>query len=298
MGLKILYIGEITGKPGVYCVKKLLGEIKKEYDISLTIANCEGATGGFGLGKNHSVYLKKMGIDVETTGEKGFYKKDLVEHIQKAPYVLRPANYPYGVPGRGWRIFSLKDSTGEGEVNAAVLVLLGNSGFSRTHLANPFLQLPDLAEKLKRDAKVVILDFHAATTAEKQTMLHLADGKVSAVIGSHTKVLTADERITDSGTAYITDTGRTGSLNSAGGLSPDVEIKKFLTQVPERSKDCWENLELQGVVIDIDSETGRAAGIERIRKPCPVDEIEEDVPEINSSSADAVPEEEQCMKKE
>ena len=268
MSLKILYIGEVVGKPGVYCVKKLLPGIKKDFDIDFTIANCEGATGGFGLGKNHSIYLKKMGIDVETVGEKGFYKKDLVEYIQKAPYILRPANYPYGVPGRGWRVYSC------GEAKIGIISLLGNSGFSRTHLTNPFLYLPDSAEKLKKETSIVILDFHAATTAEKQTMLHLADGRVSAVIGSHTKVLTADEKITAAGTAYITDSGRTGSLNSVGGLSPDVEIRKFMTQIPERSKDCWDNLELQGVIIEINEETGKAVKIERIKRSCEIEDGE------------------------
>ena len=265
MGLKILFIGEIVGKAGLYCIKHLLPEIKKEHDIDFIIANGEGTTGGFGLGKNHSVYLRKLGIDVITTGDKTFFKKDMVEHIQHAPYILRPANYPYGVPGRGWKIYEIE------KCKIGVISLLGNSGFNRIHLSNPFSYFPELVSKLKKDTDIIILDFHAATTAEKKTMFYHADGKVSAVIGTHTKVLTADNNVLPGGTAVICDTGRTGSLDSVGGLDPEIEIKKFLTQVPERSKDFWENLELQGVIIDIDTETGKANSIERIRQRCEVE---------------------------
>ncbi len=262
MGLKILYIGEITGKAGVYCIKKLLPDLKKELEAAFTIAACEGTTGGFGIGKTHSVYLRKLGIDVLTAGEKVFYKKDMVEHIPKAPYILRPANYPPGVPGRGWKVYQA------GDAKIGVITLLGNSGFSRTHLSNPFSYMPELAEKISRETNIIILDFHAATTAEKKAMQFHADGKLTAVIGSHTKVITADAQILPGGTAVITDAGRTGSQNSVGGLDPEIEIRKFLTQIPERSRDCWENLELQGVLVEADPETGKAVSIETVRKKC------------------------------
>ena len=262
MGLKVLFIGEIVGKAGLFCIKKLLPEIKKEYDIDFVIANGEGTTGGFGIGKNHSVYLRKLGIDVITTGEKTFFKKDMVDHIQMAPYVLRPANFPYGVPGRGWKIYQTE------KAKIGVISLLGNSGFYRVHLSNPFSYMPELVNKLKKETDIIILDFHAATTAEKKTMFYHADGKLSAVIGTHTKVMSADEKVLPGGTAVICDTGRTGSINSVGGLDPEVEIRKFLTQVPERSKDYWQNLELQGVILDIDPETGKAESIKRITKSC------------------------------
>jgi calcineurin-like phosphoesterase len=143
--------------------------------------------------------------------------------------------------------------------------MLGQSGFPRTHLSNPFLYAPELAAKIKTEADIVILDFHAATTAEKYTMFHLMDGKVSAVVGTHTKALTADEQIMPGGTATICDTGRTGSIESVGGLDPEIEIQKFLTQVPERSKEAWKKLELQGVIIEFNDD-GTAESIRRIRK--------------------------------
>ncbi|MCL2294561.1 MAG: YmdB family metallophosphoesterase [Spirochaetes bacterium] len=260
--MKILYIGEITGKSGVFCIKKLLSDLKKELAVDFTIAGSEGATGGFGIGKTHAVYLKKLGIDVLTTGEKAFFKKDMVDFIPKASFILRPANYPPNVPGRGYKIYQA------GEHKIGVLTLLGVSGFTKIYLNNPFYYLHDIVDKLRKETNIIIFDFHAATTAEKKTMIHYAEGKVSAVIGSHSKVMTADEKILPGGTAAITDAGRTGSQTSVGGLEPCVEIKKFLSQIPERSRDCWDNLELQGVLIDVDPGTGKAISIERIKKSC------------------------------
>jgi len=258
VSFRVLCIGEIVGKTGVYTVKALLSRLKKEKSIDFVIANGEGTTGGFGIGKNHSIYLRKLGIDVITTGEKVYYKKDMVEHIQKAPYILRPANYPPGNPGRGWRIYE-KDGRKIG-----VISLLGQSGFRRTHLSNPFTFLPEIVSRLKDEAHMIVLDFHATTTAEKYTMFYLADGKVSAVAGTHNKALTADAQILPGGTAVICDTGRTGSLMSVGGLDPEVEIRKFLNQIPERSRNWGVLPELQGVIIEI-GEDGHATAIETLR---------------------------------
>jgi len=260
MGIRVLYIGEIVGKAGVFCIKQALKPLKEEKKIDFVIANGEGTTGGFGIGKNHSIYLHKLGIDVITAGEKVYFKKDMVPHIAKAPYMLRPANYPPSNPGRGWRVFQV------GDTKIGVICLLGQSSFSRVHLSNPFTFLPELVSRVKEETNLIILDFHASTTAEKYSMFHHADGLVSAVIGSHTKVLTADEHIKEKGTAVICDTGRTGSFVSVGGLDPAVEIQQFLTQIPERSNEYWESLELQGVIVDI-GDDGRAEHIERVKHP-------------------------------
>ncbi len=258
LSVRILFVGEIVGKAGVFCIKKALPDIKERYNVDFTIADGEGATGGFGLGKKHSVYLHKLGIDVITGGERIYYKRDMVDHIARCPYILRPANYPPGAPGRGYKVFGRDDLRKRPPV--AVIVLLGQSGFDRVHPSNPFTYLPELVERVKQQAQIVVVDFHAATTAEKQAMFHHADGKVSAVIGTHTKVRTADESV-------LTDIGRTGSNDSIGGLDPKIEIRKFLTQIPERSADIWSELELQGVLLDID-EDGHALSIERICVVC------------------------------
>jgi len=258
--MRVLYIGEIVGKAGVFCVKNLLPALREEKGVDFVIANGEGATGGFGLGKNHSIYLHKLGIDTITIGECGFYKKDMVPHIPKASYILRPVNYPKGAPGRGWWIYEKE------EEKIAVISVLGQSGFTRLHLANPFLFLPDLIERIKQDTGRIIVDFHATTTAEKKTLAYYLDGTVSGVIGSHFKVPTADEMISPKGTASITDAGRTGSNNSVMGLAPHIEIQKYVSGIPERSEEVWDDLELQGVLIDIDT-AGKATHIERIKHP-------------------------------
>jgi hypothetical protein len=239
-------------------VKSELARLRREHRADFIIANADGATGGFGVGKNHSIYLHKLGIDCITGGDQIYYKKDMVPHIGKAPYILRPANLPPSAPGRGWRHF---DAGGK---RVAVCSLLGMSGFGKVHPSNPFTFLPDLVERMKRDTPAIVIDFHAVTTAEKYTMFHIADGLVSAVIGSGHRSITADAAVSERGTATLCDAGRTGSLNSVGGLDPSIEIQKFIRQVPERSKEWWANLELQGALLEVDDD-GRASSLEMIR---------------------------------
>ncbi len=263
--IKILFLGEIVGKAGVYCVKTLIQRLRDEIKPDFIIANGEGATGGFGIGKTHAVYLKKLGVDVITSGERIYYKKDMVPFIEKASFILKPVNYPRGTPGFGWRMFSKENK------HIVVINVLGMSGFRRVHLANPFLVLRDLVERLAVDrTKNIIVDFHASATAEKSTMFYMLDGKVSAVIGTHTRVPTADERVMPNGTAVITDVGRVGSIDSVCGLETETEIRKFKTQIHEYSKDAWGNLELNGVVFSIE-EDGLSTGIERIKMDIPVE---------------------------
>jgi 2',3'-cyclic-nucleotide 2'-phosphodiesterase len=273
--VRILFVGEIVGKSGVWVAKELLAKIRQEHAIDFVIANGEGATGGFGIGRNHAVYLHKLGIDVLTTGECSYYKKDILEHFNKAPYMVRPANYPPRNPGRGWMVF---EKNGR---KIAVMCLLGVAGFKRVHLKNPFGLLPKLLESITPETNTILLDFHAVTTAEKATMFAMADGKLSAVIGTHTKGLTADERVLPGGTAVITDAGRTGSLESVAGLDPEIEIRKLTTLVHEYSKEAWAMLELQGVIIQI-GDDGKATSIERIRETCkapPPAAKDDDVPQ-------------------
>ena len=262
--MRVLYIGEIVGTSGVFCIKTLLADIVKDRHIDFVLGGGDGATGGYGTGKNHSVYLHKLGIDVLLGGECIYYKRDMVPHIAKASYILRPANYPPENPGRGVATYD----TEAGDL--AIIVLLGQAGFDRVHLQNPFSLLPKLVERVSPRTRRIVVDFHANTTAEKHAMFAHADGMVSAVIGTHTKVATSDERIMPRGTAVITDVGRTGSLDSVGGLVPSIEIGKFLTQIPERSKESWKRLELQAIILDIDDD-GHATHIERLRVPVPGD---------------------------
>jgi len=264
VSLRILYIAEIVGKAGVFTVKKTLAKAVRDLEADFVVGNADSATGGAGLGRQHCVYLRKLGLEVITTGECAYYKRDIVEHMPKAPYLLRPANYPYGNPGRGYRVFTCE--RGGRQLKVAVVQLLGQAGFSRVHLANPYHAITDLARKLREETPIVLLDFHAATTAEKLTMSYHASGLVSAMIGSHTKAQTADARVVN-GTACITDAGRTGSLLSVGGFDPDTRIGEYLSGIPAWSRDGTLGLELQGCLVEV-GEDGRAISIEAFRIPC------------------------------
>ena len=426
--MRILFIGEIVGSAGIYCVKALLPELKRELGIDLTIAAAEGATGGFGIGKGHAVYLHKLGVDVITAGDFAYFKRDAVPYFGQARYLLRPANYPYGNPGRGWLVARPRpphpraktgeqrggrqpaaaapqpatatrgpvtanrkpvsgsrepavasrepvprapepdvaaagsaataraapggapaaglsghdapssgrgasvsavdsdaatdgaggaaDATGNAAAGAAghaaaspspaaaranrptaardggrrgaagrnpaagsrgaeaarppspgvgVITLLGQAGFNRVHLRNPFEIAGGLIDRVKQQTPVVLVDFHATTTSEKVAMSQFLDGKITAMIGTHVRTLSADARLLPGGTAAITHSGRTGSLNSVGGLDPEVETRKFLTQVHEQSRDAWGLLELQGVVLEV-GEDGKALSISALRR--------------------------------
>lgn len=277
--MKILYVAEIVGKPGLHCLKSIVPAMREDRKIDLVIANGDSVTGGFGLGKNHSIMLKKMGVDVITGGDQLFFKKDMTEHIDQAPWILRPANLCPDTPGRGWRHYTVtpgkgdppEEETPETEVvpeRVAVISLLGQSGFDRIHGSNPYDTLSSLVDRLKKRACAIILDFHATTTAEKYTMFHHADGMVTAVIGSGQRVQTADAQVMPSGTAVICDAGRTGSRSSVGGFAPGPEIKKYLSRLSAKSEESWEDLHLQGVLLEVDSATGYLLSFEAISLPC------------------------------
>jgi metallophosphoesterase (TIGR00282 family) len=273
--MKILYIAEIVGKAGIYAVKKGLKELQSRYKPDFIIACADGTTGGNGLGRNHAAYLRKLGAQVLTTGECCFYKKDLVENMGKLPYVLRPFNLNPEAPGIGSRIFK----TGNGD-KIAIAVLLGQSGFSRFHGNNPYSELPVLLERFRQETPFIFIDFHAGATAEKQTFFALAEGRASAVIGSHTRVQTADARILH-GTAVITDAGRTGSLESVGGTDIKAKIQEYLSGIPDWTQEAWQKCCLQGVFVVFDNQ-GQALSIERIQHRVP------DMPAPNpSQSGDA-----------
>lgn len=261
MSLKIVYIGEIVGKTGVFTLKSTLPEIRRRYSPDLIVAGADGVTGGAGLGVQHAVYLRKLGIDCLVMGDSAYYKVDMTEFYPKAGWVLRPANYPYDNPGRGWKIFP----TQAGKV--AVISLLGQSGFSRVHLENPLPAFDRIRERIGTDADAVLVDFHASATAEKLTLAAYADGRVSALVGSHGRALTADARISSSGSAFITDAGRTGSLLSVGGADPDARVREFMSAVRVFEGDGTLGLEVQGCYIEV-GDKGTALRMESFRIPC------------------------------
>jgi metallophosphoesterase (TIGR00282 family) len=264
--MKILYVAELVGKAGVYALKMGLPVLKNRYNWDFLILNANGATGGSGLGRNHAGYLHKLGANVLTTGDCCFYKKDLTENLEKIPYVLRPENLNPEAPGFGARVYK----TEKGKI--AVAVLLGQSGFARLHGNNPFARLPSLLERLRQETSYVVVDFHAEATAEKRTLFYAADGRCSAVIGSHSRVQTADEAVLPGGTAVITDAGRTGSIQSVGGCDIKSRIQEYLSGIPDWTKDSGAQPEIQGVFLELAGD-GKARSIERFRESLPACEI-------------------------
>ena len=260
MNIRILFLGETVAKPGMTAIKKGLPVLKDSQKVDFTVANGEGLSNGFGISQAHAVQLLKAGVDLITTGEKTYYKKDMVEAIGKLSRLIRPANFPAGNPGRGYKTIRI------GELTIGFITLLGTAGFNRVTVTNPFIHATSLVSKLSQECDAVILQFHASTTAEQSTMAFHLDGKAAAVIGTHSKVLTSDARLLSKGTAFITDNGMCGSTDGVGGFDAEPEIKRFIDQIPSRSQNGKGSLELQGVIVEIDG-NGTAVSIEPIQYP-------------------------------
>jgi metallophosphoesterase (TIGR00282 family) len=263
--MRILYAAELVGKAGIFCFKKAITHLRKTKEIDFVIAGCDGAANGNGLNYNQAMYLRKLGANVLTTGDRSFYKKDLTEKLDKTTFVLRPANLPRGTVGHGYGFYRV------GAQKIAVASLMGQFGFSRVHAENPLALLNDLLDRLHKETPVVIIDFHAVTSAEKRIIFNAAAGHASAVIGSHTRVQTADEEVLAGGTAVITDAGRSGSFYSVGGAEIKSRIEEYISGIPDWTKEAWDVCELQGIIIEVDS-GGRALSIERVRLPVAITE--------------------------
>jgi metallophosphoesterase (TIGR00282 family) len=257
--VNILVIGDIMGNPGRRAVADLLPKLRRKYNIDMVIANGENAAGGIGITSQIVSELYSVGIDVITSGNHIWHHKEIYGTLDKDPYLLRPANYPPQVPGKGACIFS----TAQG-VKVGVLNLMGRVFIS--NLDCPFRKADEEIKELSGETKIIIVDFHAEITSEKNALGWYLDGKVSAVLGTHTHIPTADERILSKGTAYITDLGMVGSLNSVIGIKTDLVLQKFLTQIPVRYELEKKNIYLQGAVISVDPATGKAEKIERVQE--------------------------------
>lgn len=256
--MKILFIGDIVGKAGRRALKEGFSNLVDKLKVDFTIANVENAAGGFGITKSVCEEIFSIGVDVLTSGNHIWDKKEAVEYIVKENRLLRPANYPEGVPGHG----CIVTNTAGGE-KLAVLNLSGRVFMNQMDC--PFKTAGRELKILKQQTKVIIVDFHAEATSEKSALGWFLDGKVSAVIGTHTHVQTADEKILPKGAAFITDVGMTGPLNSIIGVKREQIISKFLTQMPIRFETAKGESILSCVVVDIDSKAGRASDIQRLQ---------------------------------
>ena len=258
--MRILFVGDIVGKPGRRALEELLRKVIADHGVEFTIANGENSAGGMGITPEIAMEILSQEVDVVTSGNHIWAKKEILPLLNDEKRLLRPANYPPHVPGRGGGVFEAKDGTRVGVLNLEGRVFMKN-------LDCPFRVGEREVEILRKDTNVIIVDFHAEATSEKVALGRFLNGKVSAVCGTHTHVQTSDERILSGGTAYITDVGMTGPLASVIGVREKIAVDRFLTQIPWKFDVASGEVELQGVVLDISSETGNAKKIERIRVP-------------------------------
>jgi metallophosphoesterase (TIGR00282 family) len=261
MSVNILFIGDIIGKPGRQALSRQLHRLVDRYKADLVVANGENAAGGFGLTADIAAELFDLGVHCITSGNHIWDKKEQIPSMLSDQRILRPANYPEGVPGIGSKVL-----TTPGGVSVAVLNLEGR--IYMKSLDCPFRKADLEIERLKQLTPLVFVDFHAEATSEKSALGWYLDGRVSAVIGTHTHVQTADERILTNGTAYMSDVGMTGSFDSVIGISKEQAINKFMTQLPAKFDLPKGDIRLNAVVIAIDETSGKALSIERIAVTC------------------------------
>jgi 2',3'-cyclic-nucleotide 2'-phosphodiesterase len=255
--MKILFIGDISGKPGRDAVKGLVKKFREENGVEFVIANVENAAGGFGITAQVLDELFFYGIDAATSGNHIWDKKEVLQIMTGENRLLRPANYPEGVPGKGSRVF-----LAGGKTPVGVLNLQGRIYMPQTDC--PFKTAKAEILKLKKDTAVIIVDFHAEVTSEKNALAWYLDGEASAVIGTHTHVQTADEKVLPKGTAFISDAGMTGAHDSVIGIRKEIAIERFLLSMPVKFEVAENDVKLCGVLLDIDEKTGRANSIKRV----------------------------------
>lgn len=256
--MKVLFIGDIFGEPGRRAAARAVPRLVAKHQIDVVIGNGENVAGGFGITPALAKELFEIGIAVITTGNHAWDKKEILDYIPQEPRLLRPANYPEGVPGRGSSV--LETAGGE---QLAVLHLMGRAYMPT--LDCPFQVAKRELANLKKRAAAVIVDMHAEATSEKMAMGHYLDGEVTAVVGTHTHVQTADEQILPRGTAYLTDIGMTGPLHSVIGVKKELAIEKFLTGMPRRFEVASGPAVFCAALITLDARIGKALSIERIR---------------------------------
>ena len=255
--MHIFFIGDIVGSPGRRAVEELLPKVVDRYFIDLVVANGENAAGGIGITPQVAEQLLNNGIDLLTSGNHIWKHKEILPYLDDTDRLLRPANYPPDTPGRGYAVIE----TAAGE-KAAIINLEGRVFMNP--LECPFRTVDSILAALPRDIKVTLVDMHAEATSEKLAMGWYLDGRVGAVIGTHTHVQTADERILPGGTGYITDAGMTGPVNSVIGMKKEIILERFLSQRPQPFKVATQDIQMQGVLLEVDHR-GRCQEISRLQ---------------------------------
>ena len=255
--IRLLFIGDIVGRPGRDLVRRGTAALRDYHHVDLVVANAENAAAGFGLTRELGEHILDSGVDVMTSGNHIWDKKEAVDYIGIEPRLLRPANFPAGVPGNGSYVARTAGGASVGVINVMGRVFMHP-------IDDPFAVVLKEIEKLRQRARVIFVDFHAEATSEKLAMGWHLDGRVTAVVGTHTHVQTADERILPRGTAYLTDVGMTGPHDSIIGVEVEPALGRFLTGMPARFETASGNPRLNGVIVEADETTGLATDIERV----------------------------------
>ena len=260
--MKVLFIGDIVGQPGRRAVMDLMPKLRQEHGFALAVANGENSAGGSGITPRIAAEIFSAGVDVITCGDHLWDQKDVIELLHHEPRFVRPLNYPPGTPGQGSVVVKK-----EGLPPVAVLNLQGRTFMA--DLENPFHAALAEVERLRRETRIILVDFHAEATSEKIAMARMLDGRVSLVVGTHTHVQTADEQIFPGGTAYLTDAGFTGPHEGVLGREMAPVIQRFLTNMPQRFEVARERVMLHGIVVELDVVSGKAVRIQRVSERIP-----------------------------
>jgi 2',3'-cyclic-nucleotide 2'-phosphodiesterase len=255
--MNILFIGDIVGRPGRELIRKGLRPLIEHHGVDLTIANAENAAAGFGITKDIGDALLDWGVDVMTSGNHIWDKKEVLPYIASEPRLLRPANYPAGVPGRGSHVAQTGDGRSVGVINVMGRVFM-------LSIDDPFAVVLNEIDALRHKTRFIVVDFHAEATSEKIAMGWHLDGRVTMVVGTHTHVQTADERILPNGTAYLTDAGMTGPHDGIIGMERDPSLARFLSGMPAKFEPATGNPRLNGILVTADDKTGRAVSVTRL----------------------------------
>jgi metallophosphoesterase (TIGR00282 family) len=257
--MKVLFLGDIVGKPGRRAVRSILPRLIAKEQLAFVVANCENAAGGIGVDPATASELLEAGIDVLTSGNHVWRNKSVAEYIEREQRLLRPANFPPLAPGEGWIVRELPAGNRIGVLNLIGRVFMDS-------VDCPFQAVERILPELSARTRVIIVDMHGEATSEKSAMGWLLDGRVSAVFGSHTHVQTADERILPGGTAYLTDAGMCGPIDSVIGVRREQVVQRFLDHMPVKFEVAGGPVIVQGAIVEIDEDTGRATAVRRLQE--------------------------------
>lgn len=262
--MRVLILGDVMGRPARRAAQDLVPSLIKKENIDLVVANAENSAGGMGVDIKSAKELLSAGVQILTSGNHIWKKKEIYSYIDQQDHLIRPANFPEGAPGKGWCIWQ------RNSLKALIINVMGRV-FMPNHVEDPFRCVDVIIKEQRDHAPVVIVDMHAEATSEKYAMGWYLDGRASVVFGTHTHVQTADERILPGGTAYITDVGMCGAFDSVIGMERETVIRGFISQLPRQFEVATDNVVLQGIIVDVDGQSGRAQEIRRLRIPWQAD---------------------------